>query len=190
MLSSEKDGVEIIPTITEVRVPGRRGRPRKQFNEQLLKDALAPHRKISVARLARVLHVHPNTLRAHLKLHGNRVYSRFSDITDAEIDILIRWFRHKYPKSGIRYATGYLRSNSIRVPKRRVLSSMKRVNPVGQRLRIRATIKRREYRVSRPDALWHMDGHHKLISWGIVIHGFIDGYSRKVRRSILNLVSI
>jgi hypothetical protein len=37
---------------------------------------------------------------------------------------------------------------------------------------------RRDYRVSRPHAIWHLDGHHKLILWGIVIHGFIDGYSR------------
>ncbi|KAI5982901.1 hypothetical protein EDC04DRAFT_2616344 [Pisolithus marmoratus] len=28
----------------------------------------------------------------------------------------------------------------------------------------------------RPNALWHMDGHHKLIRWGIVIHGIVDGY--------------
>jgi hypothetical protein len=28
--------------------------------------------------------------------------------------------------------------------------------------------------------MWHLDGHHKLIRWGIVIHGFVDGYSRLV----------
>ncbi|KAE9382610.1 hypothetical protein BT96DRAFT_778281, partial [Gymnopus androsaceus JB14] len=34
--------------------------------------------------------------------------------------------------------------------------------------------------VSRPNALWHIDGHHKLIMWGFVIHGVVDGYSRIV----------
>ena len=29
-----------------------------------------------------------------------------------------------------------------------------------------------------PNSLWHIDGHHKLIKWRIVIHGGIDGYSR------------
>ncbi|KAF5309236.1 hypothetical protein D9619_012711 [Psilocybe cf. subviscida] len=39
---------------------------------------------------------------------------------------------------------------------------------------------RQKYRVPRPNALWHIDGHHKLIHWGIVIHGIADGYSRTV----------
>ena len=29
-----------------------------------------------------------------------------------------------------------------------------------------------------PNALWHIDGHHKLIRWNMVVHGGIDGYSR------------
>ena len=29
-----------------------------------------------------------------------------------------------------------------------------------------------------PNSLWHIDGHHKLIRWRVVIHGGIDGYSR------------
>ena len=29
-------------------------------------------------------------------------------------------------------------------------------------------------------ALWHIDGNHKLIRWGFVIHGGIDGYSRRI----------
>ena len=41
-------------------------------------------------------------------------------------------------------------------------------------------IKQREYKSARPNALWHMDGHHKLGPWGIVIHGFVDGYNRVV----------
>ncbi|KAF5331773.1 hypothetical protein D9758_018551 [Tetrapyrgos nigripes] len=34
--------------------------------------------------------------------------------------------------------------------------------------------------VPGPNALWHHDGQHGLIRWGIVIHGYIDGYSRLV----------
>ncbi|KAI9569823.1 hypothetical protein HD554DRAFT_2019662, partial [Boletus coccyginus] len=36
------------------------------------------------------------------------------------------------------------------------------------------------YYVKCPNALWHIDGHHKLICWGIVIHGIIDGFCRMV----------
>ena len=28
--------------------------------------------------------------------------------------------------------------------------------------------------------MWHIDGHHKLIHWKIVVHGGIDGFSRMV----------
>ncbi|CAJ0823105.1 10562_t:CDS:2 [Entrophospora sp. SA101] len=38
----------------------------------------------------------------------------------------------------------------------------------------------RKYKVSGPNALWHIDGHHKLIHWKIVIHGAIDGYTRLI----------
>lgn len=42
------------------------------------------------------------------------------------------------------------------------------------------TIRRRVYHVDGPNSLWHVDGHHKLIRWHMVIHGGIDGYSRTV----------
>ena len=29
--------------------------------------------------------------------------------------------------------------------------------------------------------VWHIDSHHKLIRWGIVIHGMIDGFCQTVR---------
>ena len=32
--------------------------------------------------------------------------------------------------------------------------------------------------MSGPNSVWHLDGYHKLIRWGIVIHGAVDGYSR------------
>jgi hypothetical protein len=30
------------------------------------------------------------------------------------------------------------------------------------------------------NVLWHLDGHHKMIQWGFVIHGFIDSHCRTV----------
>ncbi|KAI6154715.1 hypothetical protein BKA82DRAFT_3929111, partial [Pisolithus tinctorius] len=57
----------------------------------------------------------------------------------------------------------------------RVIQSLRRIDQLGQALRDRRTKTRRKYHVKRPNALWHIDGHHKLIWWGIVIHRFIDG---------------
>ena len=36
------------------------------------------------------------------------------------------------------------------------------------------------YHSEGPNAVWHIDGNHKLIKWRLVIHGGIDGYSRTV----------
>ncbi|KAJ7458755.1 hypothetical protein B0H11DRAFT_1617145, partial [Mycena galericulata] len=63
----------------------------------------------------------------------------------------------------------------LRVQKRRVHSAVHRTDGLGRILRRRTVIKRRTYEVLRPHALWHIDGHHKLILWGIVIHGIVDG---------------
>ena len=31
-----------------------------------------------------------------------------------------------------------------------------------------------------PNSLWHIDGHHSLETWGFVIHGGMDGFSRLI----------
>ncbi|KAI5997818.1 hypothetical protein F5J12DRAFT_703870, partial [Pisolithus orientalis] len=61
------------------------------------------------------------------------------------------------------------------VQQKRIWQSLSRVDRLGQRLREHRVIKRRVYRVKRSNALWHIDGHHKLIRWGFVVHGIIDG---------------
>ena len=54
------------------------------------------------------------------------------------------------------------------------------MNYVGRQKRKEKAIKRREYVVPGPHHLWHIDGHHKLIKYGLVTHGCIDGFSRAV----------
>ncbi|KAJ7575905.1 hypothetical protein C8J56DRAFT_800890, partial [Mycena floridula] len=41
-------------------------------------------------------------------------------------------------------------------------------------------LKHKLYSVPHPNDLWHMDGHHRMIHWGVVIHGIIDGFDRTV----------
>lgn len=75
---------------------------------------------------------------------------------------------------------GFLRRHGLRVQHRQVVESLRRVDRLGQVLHDRRVKRRRKYHVKRPNALWHVDGHHKLIRWGIVIHGFVDGFCRTV----------
>ena len=54
------------------------------------------------------------------------------------------------------------------------------IDPVNTRIRWATVISRRTYTVPAPNSLWHLDGHHSLITWGFVIHGAIDGFSRLI----------
>lgn len=54
------------------------------------------------------------------------------------------------------------------------------INRVRGRTPIQAAIQRRNYSVPGPNALWHLDGNHKLIRWRLVVHGGIDGFSRMI----------
>ena len=69
---------------------------------------------------------------------------------------------------------GILRSRSIHVPRHRVRDIIPRIDPINTALRWRAMHPRYQYDVPGPNALWHIDGLHKLIRWGFVVHGGID----------------
>ncbi len=68
-----------------------------------------------------------------------------------------------------------------------MVDSINHIDKLGQGMRNHVGRKRpwRNYSVPRPNALWHIDGHHKLITWGIVLHGIADGYTHKV--SVYNI---
>lgn len=57
---------------------------------------------------------------------------------------------------------------------------MTRVDPKNTAIRWCAQVSRRTYQVPWPNSLWHIDGHHSLIRWKFVIHGCIDGFSRRI----------
>lgn len=142
-------------------------------------EATRPSRNLALTTLAKSLGVHRNTVQSYLKEYG--ISRKFSDVPDGDLDTLVRSFRDKYPESGLRYLRGYVRSHGLRIQRRRVITSSHRVDGLGCLLRRQSRrIQRRQYHVSRPNALWHIDGHYKLIHWGIVIHGCADGYSRTV----------
>jgi hypothetical protein len=135
-------------------------------------------RNIAISKLANVIGVHRNTLSRRIRQLGlNRKYT---ELTDMELEQILKEYRLKRPNSGITYVTSYLRSQGLRIQRWRVRNAIQNVDGVGVRIRKRTAINRRAYTNPRPMAVWHCDGHHKAIHWGIVVHGFIDGYSRKV----------
>lgn len=179
LLSSETSNIHVAEPVTTER-SGRRGRPRKDINIDLLREIANPKRRIPLTKMAKKLGVHRHTLRSKLK--ENNMDTAFSTISNNDLDGLIKSYRESHSECGQQYIIGFLRQQGLRVQTSRVRASLARIDRLGQTLRRQKMekTKRRQYQVPRPNALWHIDGHHKLILWGIVIHGVVDGYSRTV----------
>ena len=75
---------------------------------------------------------------------------------------------------------GMLENDGVVVQRYRLRDSIKRTCPIESSLRWKGVISRRVYSVPGPNSLWHIDTHHSLIRWRLVIHGCIDGYSRLI----------
>ena len=166
-------------TAVTTKKTGQRGRPRKLISREILQEAFAHGRNISSSKLAKTLGLSRGTVHNYCKAYGIK-RPKFTVICDNELDQIVRNYKLRHPNTGIRYLRGYLLLNRLRVQRGRLIESINRVDALTKCLRKDKTIKRREYQSARPNALWHLDGHHKLIMWGIVIHGLADGYDRMV----------
>ena len=113
---------------------------------------------------------------------GSTVFSRFSEISDCDLDELVQDIRQLHPHSGKNVIQGHLMSRNIRVhvPRYRIQSALHRIDPLGALLRTHQPISRRSYTVPGPNSLWHVDVHHSHIRWGFAVHGGIDGYSQLI----------
>lgn len=71
---------------------------------------------------------------------------------------------------------GVLRAKGLKIQRRRVHDPISRVKPVLSAVRgLSFKIVRRQYSVACPNALWYIDGNHKLIEpYRMVIHGGIQ----------------
>ena len=84
-------------------------------------------------------------------------------MSDEELDEKNTEVLQEFPNAGYRRVISQLVLNGLRPSQMRVRESMQRVNPQGVALRWPRLTPRRQYRVSGPLALWHIDGNHKLI---------------------------
>ena len=106
---------------------------------------------------------------------------RFSDINDEELNNIVASFFQEHGNFvGFSLIQGHLQSIGIHVQQRRLRQAIREVDPYNTQIRYALVISRRAYNVRAPNSLWHIDGHHSLVSWGFVIHGGIDGFSRLI----------
>ncbi|XP_065829131.1 uncharacterized protein [Oscarella lobularis] len=93
-------------------------------------------------------------------------------MSDSDLNEKISSITREKPDAGYRMMSGLFFAKGY------ILESMARCDPQGVCLRwIRAAHLRRAYSVLGPQALWHKDGHHKLIKWRFIVHAGIDGFS-------------
>ena len=103
-------------------------------------------------------------------------------MSNENLDVIVSSIYTEFPNCRIRRMKGFLLARGIRIQWERVRASLWRVDPEGILLRSMQlnVVRRRHYSVPGPLSLWHLDGNHKIIRWGFVIHGCVDGYSRRV----------
>lgn len=106
--------------------------------------------------------------------------SRYSSISDTELGRFVANICSRNPNLGERSIDGLLRAHGVMVQRHRIRDILHAIDPEGVQYRLRRVLHRRQYSVESPNALWHVDGYHKLIRWKIVVHGGIDGYSRLI----------
>ena len=158
---------------------GRPGRPSIDIAPEVLEDLRGLG--FTWEKIARIFGVSRWTIMRRVRLFDLEYLSSFSTITDEEIDNIIRNFIARHGSTtGETYLRGHFRAMGYTVQRRRIRESLNKVDPRNRALRWGALVSRRVYFVPWPNSLWQLDGHHSLIRWGFVIHGCIDGYSRRI----------
>lgn len=154
------------------------GRPRFQVAKEQLQHLLEA--SFTVPQIAKMIGISTRTVHRRMSEFGLSVQEQYTDITDSELDTLVADIHTDFPNCGNNVMKGHLLSHGYRIQQHRIRESLRRVDPRGSMLRRLQVINRRVYCVPGPRSLYHIDGNHKLIRWRFVIHGCIDGYSRRI----------
>ncbi len=122
-------------------------------------------------QIAKMFGVSRATISRRVQEYGIQRRETMTDISDAELSEIISEIHRSHFHAGCRIVHGILRSRNIYVPARRVHETLTAVDPVLSFHRWGAMVRRRQYSVKGANSLWHIDGHHSLIRWGLVVHG-------------------
>ena len=144
-------------------INGKRGRPHYDVDKEQMEYLL--QLRFSCPEIARIMGVSLSTVRRRMTLYGLSVHSLYSNISDSELDEVVKEICRLFPNSGYRMIEGHLLSRSYRLPQTRIRESLHRVDPEGVATRWAVVIRRRKYFVKSPLSLWHIDGNHKLIRY-------------------------
>ena len=111
-------------------------------------------------QIASMLRVYLSTVRRRLSEIGLSIRQTYASITNNDLISLILANTY-FPYGRYRFVDGWLRQKGFRVQETR--EALRQVDPVRCANRWLNSILRRSYYVAGPQALWHLDGNHKLI---------------------------
>ena len=159
---------------------GKPGRPSYAIPKEILEDLR--EMGYSWERISKTLGVSRWTLRRRVEEFDiSKSVITYSKLSDVEIDSIILQFINQHGRNvGQTFLEGYFRAKGVRIQRRRIREGLLRADPTNTMLRWGVITSRRKYYVPWPNSLWHLDGHHSLIRWKFVVHGCIDGYSRRM----------
>ncbi len=153
--------VSVSALVAECQRSGSRGRP-KVFTSKEQIEFLRELR-LSWTEIASLFGICRRTLYRIRSEYGLMDTYNFTNIPDRDLDRQVTLIKNLMPEVGQSMVKGALQARQIYVSFSRVQESITRVDPVATALRWSALISRRTYSVSGPNALWHMDGNHKLV---------------------------
>ncbi len=143
---------------------GNVGRPRLDIRRDDLEELL--HTALPVEHLSWICGVSRSTMNRRLKEHTLSVRACYSNISDEELDHVVRSIKIRMPHAGYRLMKGELLARGHRIQWHRMKASMRRVDGAGILARMvqLGFIARRSYSVPAPLSLVHVDTNHKLIT--------------------------
>ena len=133
---------------------GLPGRPRLSIIRDQL-EALHGDCRFQWSEICRLLGVSDRTLRRRRHEFGMQVEGRvYSNISDDELDAIVRSILLLTPAAGLRMVQGALIQQGYTIQRDRVLQSLRRVDPVTSTLRNARRVIRRHYNVACSNDLW------------------------------------
>lgn len=144
---------------------GKKGRPSFTITKTQLEMYL--ENGFTLPDISKMICVSTSTVKRRLKKFNLSVGQTYTNISNDNLDSSITKIIGNFPNCGYRRMNGLLLASSIKVGEKRIRESMRRVDPNGVLLRALqiSVTNRRQYKVPGILALWHIDGHHKLIRY-------------------------
>ena len=137
------------------------GRPRFSIPKAQLEYLV--ENNFTAPQMASIIGVSVRTIHCRLADFEISLSSKYSNLTDGELDEIVSGVQKDHPMCGTKQMQGHLFSLGLRIQQSRVRESQRRIDPHGSIIHRLHTISSRSYKVRAPRLLYHIDGNHKFI---------------------------